>query len=371
MRRGHLLALLVVLAAVALTAPAAAVRSGEGNADALLKKLDKMDEEINGLLATKGGLKGDEVEKKIAGLEKLLREALGDFPDVWGISFVTVYDKLQEIDDQLGKKPPGAGMAWRAAKELDEELRDNGKEVPKAASQGVYELRQDLDKLLGDTKRGEKEEDLVKRAREIAANKKKLLIYEFPKLFGHTFWKFFSPLEDMQAALEQAHLLDTGAGDRRKLVERAKKLKESIISMLRVTPACKEEGKQPKRVLAGADRCRPMLSSISATFARPVTTYRIKAYDADSKHLTYTWAKQQESPCGVFTPNGPMATWSHPDAPDGNCPNEPIHLGVISVTVSDGVFACTAVWPFGSASSDQLRAAGQKAPKPLPCTRKK
>jgi hypothetical protein len=365
------LALAALLLAAALAVPAAALRSGEGNPDTVLANLKKMDTELDTLLAMKTAeLKGDAVGAKLRELLSLKRAALEAFPDIWGIKFLTVYDKLEEIDDMLANKPPLVGMAWRASDELEKELRDNGKGVPKAASQGVYELTQELSKLLGEYRRGDfknNEEEFVKRAREIAAKKRTLLTSAFPQLFGHGFWKWFSPLEDIDFALEQAKIAD--AGDRRKLLERVKKLKEPLLGLLAVQPAKCPPGKSP-RSLAKQGKCEPRVSRIKVTFVVPVSTYTVKATDPQSKGLSYSWHKVQKKPCGVFTWTGPKATWSHPDATlGGDCPNENFHPALVYVDVSNGQYTCRASWPYGSAPTIALREAGLPAAKRGVCKR--
>jgi hypothetical protein len=100
----------------------------------------------------------------------------------------------------------------------------------------------------------------------------------------------------------------------------------------------------------------PKITEFSASFVAPLTTYQVLATDpdpGDTGRLKFTWAKKQLKPCGVFTPRGQIATWSHPDAsfkPPGDCPDEPVHPATITVSVSDGKGeSCTVTYPHGSA----------------------
>jgi hypothetical protein len=107
-----------------------------------------------------------------------------------------------------------------------------------------------------------------------------------------------------------------------------------------------------------------MLSPIVVTFVRPISTYTEDASIAPGDTVTYTWAKDNQRDCGKFgSPEtaSNTATWWHPDAAGGgDCPNEDVHPGIITVTVSDGTWECTAVYPDGSAPGT--------GPAPQPCT---
>src|SRR5207245_8684701 len=50
----------------------------------------------------------------------------------------------------------------------------------------------------------------------------------------------------------------------------------------------------------------PKITEFSASFVAPVTTYQVIASDPDDSiaKLKFTWKKQQQKPCGVFTPRG-------------------------------------------------------------------
>jgi len=100
----------------------------------------------------------------------------------------------------------------------------------------------------------------------------------------------------------------------------------------------------------------PTLSPIVATFAMPVTTYTISAPTGGTPPYHYKWTNSNS--CGTFLAvDAPTAEWSHPDSSDGTgadfktgpCPNEPVHPGVITVTVTDANFVCTESYPNGSA----------------------
>lgn len=87
------------------------------------------------------------------------------------------------------------------------------------------------------------------------------------------------------------------------------------------------------------------ISSITASFSRPVTTYRISVSGfADPTRVRFTWTNTNT--CGTFTPGTIQADWSHPDPP---CPVEEIHPATITVVATDGAFRCTASYPNGSA----------------------
>ena len=80
----------------------------------------------------------------------------------------------------------------------------------------------------------------------------------------------------------------------------------------------------------------PKIARFYATFERPTTTYHVEASDPDGDALTYAWSFNVA--CGTTAGgNSTTATWSHPDRSiGGNCPDEPVHAGSITVTVTDG-----------------------------------
>jgi hypothetical protein len=95
---------------------------------------------------------------------------------------------------------------------------------------------------------------------------------------------------------------------------------------------------------------QPDVLPITATFVHPVTTYTVEV-SGGTGTIHYAWANSNS--CGSFTGgNRPTATWSHPDSNDpnnpgadfapGSCPNEPVHPGAITVTVTDENYRCVA-----------------------------
>ena len=101
------------------------------------------------------------------------------------------------------------------------------------------------------------------------------------------------------------------------------------------------------------------ISSITATFAAPVTTYTVSISDAPGQSgyagtATYKWTIS--ATCGTFTPTAGVgshssATWAHPDKDSGgDCPTEPKHPGVISVEVRfpPNPWTCRATYTEGS-----------------------
>ena len=98
----------------------------------------------------------------------------------------------------------------------------------------------------------------------------------------------------------------------------------------------------------------PRLSSIIATFSRPITSYRVTVTPGDGGALTYVWTNTNS--CGTFGGTQNFASWAHPDPP---CPQEDVHPGTITVVASDGVFRCVATYPYGSAPGT--------GPDPGPC----
>lgn len=92
----------------------------------------------------------------------------------------------------------------------------------------------------------------------------------------------------------------------------------------------------------------PTVGPITATFAWPVTTYKVAVTGGAGKPH-YAW--KNTNPCGDFTGGDrAFATWSHPDSSKpGACPNQDVHPGTITVVVTDGGYSCKAVYPNGSA----------------------
>lgn len=95
----------------------------------------------------------------------------------------------------------------------------------------------------------------------------------------------------------------------------------------------------------------PEVSVITAVFNKPSTTYSVVATDPLDDFLTYQWSHTNARPCGNWTdPRAPTYTWNHPHrALGGDCPEEEVHPGTITVVVSDGVWNCAAVYTKGSA----------------------
>jgi len=93
------------------------------------------------------------------------------------------------------------------------------------------------------------------------------------------------------------------------------------------------------------------VSAITATLITPVTTYTVNASDPEGASLTYTWT--WDGGCGVWTPSGNTATWSHPNgAPPSGCPHDSAsHPATITVRVSDGVNAVTKTYSGSLAGS--------------------
>ena len=52
---------------------------------------------------------------------------------------------------------------------------------------------------------------------------------------------------------------------------------------------------------AAAANLPPVAGPIIAVFNAPQTSYTVQASDPEGKTLTYTWQKQQATPCGTFT----------------------------------------------------------------------
>lgn len=98
----------------------------------------------------------------------------------------------------------------------------------------------------------------------------------------------------------------------------------------------------------------PQVTEYSSTFVQEsyTTFYVIKASDPDGDRLTYAWVKDNQSYCGAFSYTGPRAQWYHPHegAPvaGANCPQEPVHPGMITTLVTDGHWECFIHNPFGS-----------------------
>jgi hypothetical protein len=102
------------------------------------------------------------------------------------------------------------------------------------------------------------------------------------------------------------------------------------------------------------------MTPIIATLNRPVTTYRVLAFESDGDTLTYTWSWKVQHICGLFAYNGRMATWTHPDKnyvnprgvpQPGDCPVAASLPATISVVVDDGHgSSLTAVYAGGSAA---------------------
>jgi hypothetical protein len=86
-------------------------------------------------------------------------------------------------------------------------------------------------------------------------------------------------------------------------------------------------------------RCVPLITRFVAEFipAARATHYTVRAFDPDGDTLSFLWSNTNT--CGTFTWNSksPKAVWVHPHTSiGGNCPDEEVHPGTISVTVSDG-----------------------------------
>ena len=99
---------------------------------------------------------------------------------------------------------------------------------------------------------------------------------------------------------------------------------------------------------APAGNAAPRITLFRATFERPITTYTVQATDPDGDAITYTWTASIQ--CGTFASSGATATWSHPDRSiGGNCPDEPVHPGAITVVAADKAGASTSyTWTRGS-----------------------
>jgi hypothetical protein len=90
-------------------------------------------------------------------------------------------------------------------------------------------------------------------------------------------------------------------------------------------------------------------------FFKPLTTYTVTAVDLKGGTLTYAWTKIQKKLCGKWhAENSNLASWDHPDQSlGGNCPDEPFHPALISVTITSsegGSVLC--MYSYGSAPAE-------------------
>lgn len=116
-------------------------------------------------------------------------------------------------------------------------------------------------------------------------------------------------------------------------------------------PATGTSAPRTATAVAARENRAPQLSKMQAAFDRPVTTYAVTAEDPDGDPLTYEWSLSER--CGTFKASGRVAQWSHPhDDPNGDCPGDTIHAGVIHVVVSDGQWKCHAWYYKGSAPGE-------------------
>jgi hypothetical protein len=97
----------------------------------------------------------------------------------------------------------------------------------------------------------------------------------------------------------------------------------------------------------------PSEAAFVATFdpLKKSTFYTITVSDRVGSGLNYEWSNT--NPCGQFLDaDSPTIEWHHPDGPDpGDCPSEPVHVGVITVVVRGSAGTIDCEYLKGSAST--------------------